>query len=62
MKNSLFLSYAEHEQDLEDAVNILMDAIKNGETNCTINFDTEVSKEEINWVKKEAIRRLNKEV
>lgn len=60
MKNSLFLSYAEHEQDLEDAVNILMDAIRNGETNCSINFDTEVSEEEIEWVGKEAKRRLRR--
>lgn len=54
----MYLPYIEHQQDLEDAVNILIEARLNGEENCSIEFETEVSDEDIAWVKKEAERRL----
>ena len=54
---SLFWPYAEHQQDLEDAVNLLIEAKVKGE-NCSIQFETEVSDEDINWVMAEVERRL----
>ena len=54
----MYLPYIEHQQDLEDAVNILVEARMNGEENCSVEFETEVSDEDIAWVKKEAERRL----
>ena len=56
MKN-LFWHYAEHQQDLEEAVNILLEARLRGE-NCSIQFETEVSDNDIDWVMAEVERRL----
>lgn len=56
--DKLFLSYAEHQQDLEDAVQILVEATLNGETNVTIQFETEVSDADLAWVRAEVERRL----
>lgn len=52
-----FLSFAEHQQDLEDAVNIILEA-RAREENCSIEFETEVSDEDIAWVMAEANRRM----
>lgn len=52
-----FLSFAEHQQDLEDAINIILEARVKGES-CSIEFETEVSDEDIAWVMVEANRRM----
>ncbi len=57
-ENRAFSPFAEHQQDLEDAVNILSEARMNGEENCFIEFETEVSNEDIAWVMAEVERRL----
>lgn len=56
-ENRVFSSFAEHQQDLEDAVNLLIEARVKGE-NCSIQFETEVSDEDIAWVMAEVERRL----
>lgn len=56
-ENRAFSPFAEHQQDLEDAVNILVEASINGEKNCFIEFETEVSDEDIAWVMAEVERR-----
>lgn len=53
----MYLPYIEHQQDLEDAVNILVEARVKGE-NCSIEFETEVSDEDVTWVMAEVERRL----
>lgn len=57
-ENRAFFPFAEHQQDLEDAINILVEAIMNGEKDCSIEFETEVSNEDIAWVMAEVERRL----
>ena len=54
----MYLPYIQHQQDLEDAVNILVEARMNGEENCFVEFETEVSDEDIDWVMAEVERRL----
>ena len=54
----MYLPYIEHQQDLEDAVNILVEARMNGEENYSVEFETEVSDEDIDWVMAEVERRL----
>lgn len=54
----MYLPYIEHQQDLEDAVNILVETRMNGEENCSVEFETEVSDEDIDWVMAEVERRL----
>lgn len=54
----MYLPYIEHQQDLEDAVNILVEARMNGEKNYIVEFETEVSDEDIDWVMAEVERRL----
>lgn len=54
----MYLPYIEHQQDLKDAVNILVEARMNGEENCSVEFETEVSDEDIDWVMAEVERRL----
>lgn len=54
----MYLPYIQHQQDLEDAVNILVEARMNGEENCSVEFETEVSDEDIDWVMAEVERRL----
>lgn len=56
-ENRAFSPFVEHQQDLEDAVNILIEARVKGE-NCSIQFETEVSDEDITWVHAEVERRL----
>ncbi len=56
-ENRAFSPFVEHQQDLEDAVNILIEARVKGE-NCSIQFETEVSDEDIAWVHAEVERRL----
>lgn len=56
-ENRAFSPFVEHQQDLEDAVNILIEARLNGES-CSVQFETEVSNEDIAWVKAEVERRL----
>ena len=56
-ENRAFSPFVEHQQDLEDAVNILVEARVKGE-NCSIQFETEVSDEDIAWVHAEVERRL----
>lgn len=51
---------AQHEQDLMDAVNILVGAWEEGDTNVTIEFETSVSQEEIEQVYREASRRIKR--
>ena len=53
----MYLPYIEHQQDLEDAVNILVEARVKGE-NYSIEFETEVSDEDVTWVMAEVERRL----
>lgn len=57
-ENRALSPFAEHQQDLEDTVNILIEARMNGEENCSIEFETEVSNEDIAWVMVEVERRL----
>lgn len=57
-ENRAFSPFVEHQQDLEDAVNILVEARMNGEENCSVEFETEVSNEDIAWVMAEVERRL----
>ena len=54
----MYLPYIEHQQDLEDAVNILVEARMDGKENCSVEFETEVSDEDIAWVMAEVERRL----
>lgn len=56
-ENRAFSSFIEHQQDLEDAVNLLIEARVKGE-NCSIQFETEVSDKDIAWVMAEVERRL----
>lgn len=56
-ENRAFSPFAEHQQDLEDAVNLLIEARVKGE-NCSIQFETEVSDKDIAWVMAEVERRL----
>lgn len=56
-ENRAFSPFIEHQQDLEDAVNLLIEARVKGE-NCSIQFETEVSDEDIAWVMAEVERRL----
>lgn len=56
--DKLFLGYAEHQQDLEDAVQILAEATLNGDTNVAVQFETEVSDTDLAWVRAEVERRL----
>lgn len=57
-ENRAFSPFVEHQQDLEDAVNLLIEARVKGE-NCSIQFETEVSDEDIAWVMAEVERRLS---
>lgn len=56
-ENRAFSPFIEHQQDLEDAVNLLIEVRVKGE-NCSIQFETEVSDEDIAWVMAEVERRL----
>lgn len=56
-ENRAFSPFVEHQQDLEDAVNLLIEARVKGE-NCSIQFETEVSDKDIAWVMAEVERRL----
>lgn len=53
-----FMGYAEHQQDLEEAVEILVEGYFNGETEIGIQFETEVSEADKQWVMEEVKRRL----
>lgn len=57
-ENRAFSPFAEHQQDLEDAINLLIEARVKGE-NCSIQFETEVSDKDIAWVMAEVERRLS---
>ena len=57
-ENRAFSPFVEHQQDLEDAINILVEARMNGEKDCSIEFETEVSNEDIAWIIAEVERRL----
>ena len=59
-ENRAFSPFVEHQQDLEDAVNILVEARRNNESNITIQFETEISDEDIDWVMAEVERRLSR--
>ena len=59
-ENRTFSPFVEHQQDLEDAVNILIESRLRGKTRCDIQFETEISDEDIDWVMAEVERRLSR--
>lgn len=40
------MGWVQHQQDIEDGINILTAAMRNGEENVTIEFETDIDDEE----------------
>lgn len=52
--------WVQHEQDLEDGINILVNAMRNGEENVAIEFETDINDEERDMMYRIArVRYLN---
>lgn len=58
IENRAFSAYAFHSQQLEDAVETILENYRNGNLNFTLDFDDDITDEDIEWIEKEVERRL----
>ena len=58
MRMSLSLPYAKHEQEKEDVIQMILEAVRNGEDTLSIQLDDDFSDEDIEYIKEEVYRRL----
>lgn len=50
----MFLGWAQHQQDIEDAINILFEAYKSGQTEIIIETETDMTQEEYELIADQA--------
>lgn len=53
----MFLAYAKHTQELEDAINTILEQYQLGNTSFTLDFDDDISDSDIEYIEKEVLRR-----
>lgn len=58
VENRAFSPYAKHTQELEDAVEMILDNYRNGNFNFTLDFDDDISDSDVEWIQREVERRL----
>ena len=56
----MFWAYAKHEQEKEDVIQMILESAQNGETDLSIQLDDDFSDEDIEYIKKEVIRRIER--
>ena len=54
----MFWAYAKHEQEKEDAIQMILEAVANGSTDFSIQLDDDFSDEDIEYIKEEVYRRM----
>lgn len=52
-----FGPYAKHSQELEDAIETILEQYNCGNTSFTLNFDDNISDSDIEYIQKEVMRR-----
>lgn len=57
-ENRAFSPYAKHRQELEDAVETILEQYRLGNYNFTLDFDDDISDEDVEWIEHEIERRL----
>ena len=58
VNNVAFSCYAKHSQEVEDVINMILAAARNGETSLNIELDDCFSTEDIAYIEKEVYRRM----
>ena len=58
IENVAFSAYAKHEQEKEDVIQMILEAVRNGEDAFSIQLDDDFSDEDIEYIKEEVYRRL----
>lgn len=58
VENRAFSPYAKHQQELMDAVDKILEQASMGNLNFTLEFDDDISDEDIEWIYAEVQRRL----
>ena len=54
----MFWAYAKHEQEKEDVIQMILEAVHNGEDAFSIQLDDDFSDEDIEYIKEEVYRRM----
>lgn len=54
----MFWAYAKHEQEKEDVIQMILQAIRNGEDDLSIKLDDDFSVEDILYIEEEVQRRI----
>jgi hypothetical protein len=55
----MFWAYAKHEQEKEDVIQMILEAIRNGgEDTFSIQLDDDFSDEDVEYIKEEVYRRM----
>ena len=54
----MFWAYAKHEQEKEDIIQMILEAVKNGDESFSIQLDDDFSDAEIEYIKEEVYRRM----
>ena len=59
VENRAFSPYAKHEQEKEDVIQMILEAIRNGEeSSFSIQLDDDFSDEDVEYIKEEVYRRM----
>ena len=58
IENRAFSSYAKHEQEKEDVIQMILEAARNEEDAFSIQLDDDFSDEDIEYIKEEVYRRM----
>ena len=54
----MFWAYAKHEQEKEDVIQMILEAVRNGEGAFSIQLDDDFSDADIEYIKEEVYRRM----
>ena len=58
LRNVAFSVFAKHNQEMEDIIQTILEAVRNGKDAFSIQLDDDFSDEEIEYIKEEVYRRL----
>lgn len=59
IENRAFSPYVKHSQELEDAVELILRNYEAGNFSFTLDFDDDISDEDVEWIQSEVERKLS---
>ena len=58
IENRAFSPYVKHEQEKEDVIQMILQAVRDGDESFSIQLDDDFSDEDVEYIKEEVYRRM----